>query len=194
MTLTADQALERLIEGNRRFAAGQSQHRIYETDDLVEISHVQQPFAAIVACMDSRVVPELLFDQELGSLFVSRVPANVASDGTKWMIDIAVGEFHVPLVVVLGHTGCIAVRQIVEGLSGPGGGLRHRVKNAFQDVRLARREPVYEMTIEQNALNTAKDLYAECPPLSHAVREGTTLVKAAIYDMPSGEVRWLEAH
>jgi carbonic anhydrase len=192
MQMTSDQALARLLEGNQRFVAAENHHRTYEPEDLVEIAHVQEPFAAVVACADSRVVPEVLFDQELGSLFVSRVPANVASDGTKWMIDIAVGEFKVPLVVVLAHTGCLAVRQIVEGLSGPGGGLRHRVQTAFQDVRLARLEPVYEATIEQNSLNTVKDLLAECPPLHQAVRDGKTRVVAALYDMPSGEVRILE--
>lgn len=192
MRLTPDQALDRLLEGNRRFVASKNHHRTYEPGDLTEIATVQEPIAAIVACADSRVVPEVLFDQELGSLFVSRVPANVASDGTKWMIDIACGEFRVPLVIVLGHTGCLAVRQIVEGLSGPGGGLRHRVQTAFQDVRLARREPVYERTIEQNALNTVKDLLAECPPLSHSVLKQETRVVAALYDMPSGVVRLLD--
>jgi len=192
VTVTAEEALQRLKEGNLRFASGQSVLHAYTDQELETIAIVQQPIAAIVACADSRVVPEVLFDQELGSLFVSRVPANVASDGTKWMIDIAIGEFHVPLVVVLGHTGCLAVKQIVDGLSGPGGGLRHRVKSAFQDVRLARREPVYECTIEQNALNTVKDLVMECPPLSHAVKEGKTLVKAGVYDMPSGLVQWLD--
>lgn len=192
MDVTAEEALQRLKEGNIRFAAGKSVLHAYSDQELETIAIVQKPIAAIVACADSRVVPEVLFDQELGSLFVSRVPANVASDGTKWMIDIAIGEFHVPLVVVLGHTGCLAVKQIVDGVSGPGGGLRHRVKSAFQDVRLARREPVYECTIEQNALNTAKDLMMECPPLSHAVKEGTTLIRAGVYDMPSGLVRWLD--
>lgn len=192
MRLTSDQALARLLEGNQRFVAAKNHHRVYDPDDLDEIAHIQEPFAAVVACADSRVVPEVLFDQELGSLFVSRVPANVASDGTKWMIDIAVGEFKVPLVIVLGHTGCLAVRQIVEGQSGPGGGLRHRVQTAFQDVRLKHRQPVYEATIEQNALNTANDLVHECPPLASAAREGRTKVVAALYDMPSGEVRLLE--
>jgi len=93
--MTSEEILKDLLDGNRRFAENKNEHRTYSAEHLEELAVVQTPKAAVIACSDSRVVPEQLFDQPLGSLFVSRVPANVASDGTKWMIDIAVGEFKV---------------------------------------------------------------------------------------------------
>lgn len=179
------------MEGNERFASAENHHRTYSPADLQEIALVQEPIAAVISCSDSRVVPETIFDQELGSLFVTRVPANVASESAKWMIDIAVGEFKVPLVVVLGHSGCLAVRQVVEGKIGSGGALRYLVQSAFQDARYARQEPIYEATIDQNALNAARQLQSDSSALHEAVRQGITQVIAGVYDMPTGVVRLL---
>lgn len=186
--MTAEEVLRDLMEGNRRFVQRQNSLQTYTTDDLTQLSVAQFPKAAIIACSDSRVVPEMLFDQPLGSLFVSRVPANVASDGTKWMIDIAVGEFKVPLILVLAHTGCLAVRQIVEGKEGPGGSLRYRVQAAFHDVALRGRENLYERTIDENARKTVDDLISESHVLADAVRAKKIEIRAARYDMPTGQV------
>ncbi|MBV6458364.1 MAG: Carbonic anhydrase 2 [Fimbriimonadaceae bacterium] len=180
------------MDGNQRFATGKNHHRTYSLEDLHEIALVQQPIAAVISCSDSRVVPETIFDQELGSLFVTRVPANVASESARWMIEIAVGDFEVPLVVVLGHSGCLAVRQIVEGQTGSGGGLRYMVQAAFQDVRFSKKESIYESTIEQNAINAARTLTSECASLFDAVRGGRTVVRSGVYDMPSGTVKLLD--
>src|SRR5215469_11066890 len=108
MTERAERSLAELMEGNKRFTSKGNKHRTYETHHLSSLAKSQSPIAAVVACVDSRVVPEMIFDQPLGSMFVSRVPANVASDSAKWMIDIATGEFDVPLIMVMAHTGCVA--------------------------------------------------------------------------------------
>jgi carbonic anhydrase len=186
--MNAEETVNDLLEGNRRFIEGRNQLRTYTESELSQLSESQTPKAAIIACSDSRVVPEVMFDQPLGSLFVSRVPGNVASDGTKWMIDIAVGEFKVPLILVLAHTGCLAVRQIVEGKDGPGGSLRFRVQAAFHDVALRGRDNLYERTIDQNARKTVADLVAESDVLADAVRAKKIEIRAARYDMPSGKV------
>src|SRR4051812_21589419 len=135
MNQRAREILDQLLEGNQRFRTGQSKHYRYPDDHRVQLATDQKPIAAVVACADSRVVPEIFFDQPLGTLFVSRVPANVASDSAKWMIDIAVGEFEVPLLLVLGHSGCLAVRQVLEGKSGSGGLLRTMVQTAVTRVQ-----------------------------------------------------------
>lgn len=125
-------SLEILHDGHRRFREGTPQAKAYTPDDLERIATRQKPVAAVVACSDSRVAPEIVFDQPLGSIFASRVPGNVASDSAKWMLELAVSELHVPLVIVLGHLGCLAVGQILEGRSGPGGALRLDVQKAVQ--------------------------------------------------------------
>lgn len=186
--MTGEEVMQALLEGNERFIDGRSSPRTYTMAEFERLSEAQFPKAAVICCSDSRVVPEALFDQPLGTLFVSRVPANVASDGTKWMIDIAVGEFKVPLVLVLAHSGCLAVRQIVEGKEGPGGALRYRVQSAYYDALAQSRETIYERTIDQNARKTCADLLQESFALADAYRAQHTIIRAARYDMATGRV------
>lgn len=188
----AGEARARLVAGNDRFVEGRSEPRLYSSEDFVELSRGQSPFAAIVACADSRVCPEVVFDLPLGAAFASRVPANVASDSAKWMIDIAVGEFRVPLVVVMAHSGCLAVQQVVEGRDGPGGMLRYRVQSAYHDAAAKHEPNVYERTIDENARKTCRDLAAESAALGDAVRSGQTKIVPARFDIETGRVVWLD--
>lgn len=190
--MTTEESAAALREGNARFATSGTTARAYSQADLRRMAEGQKPIAAIVACADSRISPEVVFDQPLGSIFVSRVPANVASDSAKWMIDIAVGEFRVPLVVIMAHSNCLAVRQVVEGKDGPGGMLRYRVQSAFRDVSLHPGPDLYERTINENARKTCRDLCQESPALNDAVRLGHTRIVAARYDIETGRVVWLD--
>lgn len=192
MTEAAQKALDTLLEGNRRFVDERNHHRKYTGGHLEKLAAGTQPIAAIVACVDSRVVPEVLFDQPLGSMFVSRVPANVASESALWMIDLAVGEFHVPLVMVLGHTGCVAVKQIIEGKSGPGGLLRFKVQAAATQARLKDPPDLYPATIQANAKHSLDELMRDSYLLRDSVRDGTCSAVAAVYDMESGVVSVLD--
>ncbi len=190
--MTFEDSLNLLKTGNDRFARCLAKPRAYSQEELGELSKGQSPYAAIVACADSRVCPEVVFDQPLGAVFVSRVPANVASDSAKWMIDIAVGEFHVPLVVVMAHSGCLAVKQIVEGKEGAGGLLRYRVQSAFHDVsRSGSQADVYGRTIDENARKTCRDLAQESTALGDAIRSGRTTIVPARFDIETGKVTWL---
>jgi carbonic anhydrase len=187
----AQQSLVQLLEGNERFLSKQNHHRVYEQDHLASLAVSQSPIAAIVACVDSRVAPELIFDQPLGALFVSRVPANVASDSAKWMIDIATGEFNVPLIMVLGHIGCVAVRQAMEDRSGPGGSLRFIVQSAATRARLKNPDNVYEATVRENAVLTLENLRDESESFRDGLRLGKTSAVAAVYHMDSGQVEMI---
>jgi carbonic anhydrase len=190
---TGSKVLADLLEGNRRFRTGQSNLKTYEEHQLRELSIAQHPIAAVVTCCDSRVVPEVMFDQPLGSLFVSRVPGNVASDSAKWMIDIAVGEFHVPLLLVVGHSGCLAIGQIVQGMhSGPGGWLRQEVQRAVHKAQATNPGDLWTESIRVNARQTIEKLQAESSALGKAIAEGSILCKAAFYDMTDGSVKILE--
>lgn len=188
----SEEVIATLKEGNRRFATANGTHRIYTPEDLSQMAQGQAPIAAIVACADSRVSPDIVFDQPLGSIFASRVPGNVASDSAKWMIDIAVGVFQVPLVLVMAHSGCLAVRQVVEGIEGPGGVLRELVHEAFLEESKRPGHDILERTINENARKTCRDLMAESQALSEAHRAGRTDIVAARFDIETGQVVWLD--
>ncbi len=176
------------MRGNERFLARTNTHRTYQTEHLAQLAERQSPIAAIVACVDSRVIPEVIFDQPIGTLFVSRVPGNVASDSAKWMIDIATGEFDVPLIMVLAHTGCVAIKQVISGKSGPGGLLRFKVQSAASRAGLKNPEDLYGETIRQNAIQTLEHLRDESFSFRDGLKAGKTSAVAAVYDMASGQV------
>src|SRR5690349_8452085 len=119
--ISADAALDRLREGNRRFVsesrnggahAGESRRR--------ELAAGQNPFAIILGCSDSRVPAELVFDQGLGDLFVIRVAGNIIAPSLVGSVEFAAARFGTPLVVVLGHTQCGAIAATLEELRQPG--------------------------------------------------------------------------
>ena len=103
------EALQRLIEGNDRFAKGTSSHPHESSEWRSRLREEQLPFATIIGCSDSRVPIELLFDQGFGDLFIIRVAGNVVSTDEKGSIAYAVAHLHTPLILVLGHEGCGAV-------------------------------------------------------------------------------------
>ena len=108
--LTPDQALTQLLRGNERFVAGWPDHPNQSARRRREVSDSgQQPFAIILSCSDSRVPPEIIFDQGLGDLFVIRVAGNIIDDAILGTIEYAVEHVHAPLVMVLGHDKCGAV-------------------------------------------------------------------------------------
>ena len=108
-TISADQALERLIAGNKRFLRGEIRLPMFVRETLRTLSHRQQPYATILGCSDSRVPPELIFDSGLGELFVIRVAGNVFSPEIAGSLQYAGAHLHTPLFVVLGHQSCGAV-------------------------------------------------------------------------------------
>jgi len=118
-SLTADQALQRLIEGNRRYVAGAATHPDQTTQRRAELAKGQFAFAIVLTCSDSRVVPELFLDQGLGDLFVVRNAGNILDDHVIGSMDYAVEHLHVPLVLVVGHEKCGAVSAAVAGGEAP---------------------------------------------------------------------------
>lgn len=193
VTSSAEKVLSDLLEGNRRFYEGRSTPRTYTPADIERLSKNQEPIAAVIACSDSRSTPSIIFDQPLGSLFTSRIPGNVVSEGVKWMSELAVGDFKVPLVLVLGHTGCLAVQSVLENKIGaPGGMLRHNIFPATQ--KAVSSDPAERMlqAVTENAKNTVAQLQRESALVRSAVADGLTSVIAAVYDMETGIVRRVE--
>lgn len=188
MNPSAEDALTVLLEGNERFRSGQSFHHRYLPEDIARLAVGQAPRAAIVACSDGRVSPEIIFDQPLANLFVSRVPGNVASDSAKWMLEIAVTNMRVPLVIVMGHTECLAVRQVLEGEAGAGGTLRDDVARAVKEVRAQPGEDLFREAVKQNARQTTQALLRESSAVQEAVQASRLELVTALYDVHTGQV------
>jgi carbonic anhydrase len=189
VTPDAKRVLADLLEGNRRFRTGAGTHRTYSAEDLRRIADVQEPKAAVVACSDSRVTPSTIMDQGLGDVFSARVPGNVESDGVDWMVELAVGHFRVPIVIVLGHTGCLAIKTALEGGASLSGSLLHQ-RIAFTTMGVDRNSPdALTVAAERNAAATAEKLRR----LQKVIEAGDRCtVVAAIYEMESGAIRLLD--
>lgn len=148
----------------------------------------QSPVAPTIACSDSRTAPEIVFDQPLGAVFASRV----ASDSAKWMLDIAVAELRVPLVIVLGHTRCLAVGQLLVGrIGGSGGVLRLDVQKAVHRARMKSPADLYRVAVEENVALTVEKLRRDSYAVQKALDRGDLDILGAVYDMDTGAVELL---
>lgn len=185
---TPREVLLELLEGNQRYVAGEPVTRAYSAEKRSALAEKQAPIAAVVACSDSRVAPEVIFDQPLGALFVARVPGNVAAESVQWAIDLAVGHFNVPLVVVLGHSGCLAVAAALEEGSSPSWVSTHIGPALDSARRKTAGSPTIEELVRENARLVADRLVSLCPPLRSATRAGECRCVPAVLDMASGEV------
>jgi len=189
----AKEALDRLLEGNERFRTGRGSHYTYSPEIIERLATGQAPQAAVVACSDGRVTPEIVFDQPLTNLFVSRVPGNVASDSAKWMLEIAVTNLQVPLVVVMGHTRCLAIKQVIDGAEGAGGSLRDDVAKAVNEVRKREVEDLFLESVKRNAIQTVENLRNESSAVRQALQEGRISLAAGYYDVDTGQVHIVES-
>ncbi len=181
------------MAGNDRFRNGHARPHVYTQAELRGLAAGQTPKVAIIACSDSRVSPDIVFDQPLGTVFASRVPGNVASDSAKWMLEIALGEFKIPLVMVLGHTGCLAVGQLLDGDKGGAGGMhRFVVSNAVYRAKAKRPADLYRQAIEENVIQTAEQLVRDLYLLRAALLEGRTSIVGGVYNMETGEANLID--
>jgi carbonic anhydrase len=135
--LSATDALTRLKEGNRRFIDSQATHPRGDGTRRQELVSGQRPFSIILGCADSRVAPELVFDEGLGDLFVIRVAGNIADDVVLGSIEYAVAHLGVNLVVVLGHQSCGAVNAAVENVDVKGPATQTHIDSLIDAIRPA---------------------------------------------------------
>jgi carbonic anhydrase len=191
-----DAVLARLLEGNRRFEKGELAHPGRKPADFVPLAEGQAPLAVIVGCADSRVAPELIFDQGVGDLFVVRVAGNVISGAgasVKGSIEYAVGELGVRLVVVLGHTQCGAVKAAIQhidakdALPGAIGDLVDTIKPAVAAVQ-GKPGNALDNVIRANVERGVERLNGLQPILAAAVKKGEVKVVGAVYDLRGGKV------
>jgi carbonic anhydrase len=198
-TVTADEALKDLMDGNARFAKGAATSPRRNPADFRAVAEAQAPIAVVVACADSRVSPELLFDSGVGELFVIRVAGNVVDGGgviVKGSIEYAIAELNVPLVVVLGHTNCGAVKAAIEhidhkdSLPGSINGLVELIKPVVGKVSGQPGEVVENVT-RANVIVGMDRLQNLQPILAPRVKAGTVKVVGGVYDLQTGTVTLL---
>ncbi len=180
----------RLLEGNRRYAAGQPAHPDQAPARRQELVAGQHPFAAILGCADSRVPPEILFDQGLGSLFVVRVAGNIVDDVVLGSLEYAAEHLGVSLIVVLGHTHCGAVHAAAAG--GAHEGAVARLIEALRPaVEVARTQPgdLVNHAVRANVVRAVGQLRDAQPVLAAAAAQGRLQITGAIYDLSTGMVQ-----
>jgi carbonic anhydrase len=189
--LTPDQALTQLQRGNERFVAGWPDHPNQSARRRREVSDTgQQPYAIILSCADSRVPPEIIFDQGLGDLFVIRVAGNVLDEVVLGTIEYAVEHLPTPLVMVLGHDKCGAVTAAVERVQT--NSHVQAVVEALQPALTlaeAHEGDRVSTAIDANIRYAVKTLHASEPVLLVACASGQLRIVGARYNLDTGEVK-----
>lgn len=192
------EALRRLMDGNQRFTSGvlgtPSNRGVAQ---LRQLEGGQSPFASVLACSDSRVPPEILFDQGFGDLFVARVAGNIATSEVIGSLEYSTAALGAQLVLVLGHTACGAVSATVKGAAVPGqiGSLFPYIYPAAEEVADAtpgQGPPPIPAVIEQNVRHQVNLLRRASPVLSGSVREGKLMVVGGMFHFRTGRVEILD--
>jgi carbonic anhydrase len=197
-TLTPDQALQLLKEGNRNFLTDSPMRAAMGRQRRLEIAQSQAPFAAYVTCSDSRVPPELLFGRGLGELFIIRNAGNTVDTVALGSIEYAVAVLGVPLVVVMGHERCGAVAAaasvVRENATFPGS-IGRMVEPIIPAVLKAQKQPgdLVENSIRENVRRVAGQLRTSVDPLLlDPQRTGRLKVVGAYYDLDTGTVDFFD--
>jgi carbonic anhydrase len=192
ITSTADKALQKLAEGNARFVASKLAHPNQGGDRRTELAKGQSPFAVIVGCSDSRIPPEILFDQGLGDLFVIRVAGNILDDIGMGSIEYAVDHLGTELVVVLGHGKCGAVSATVQGGEAHGhiGSIVKAIAPALERAKGLAGD-LTDNTIRANVELVTNQVSSSTPILSKMVAESKIRVIGAYYNIESGKVDFM---
>jgi carbonic anhydrase len=188
---SAEEIWASLMRGNQRFVSGQTQ-----THELVQLRETlaggQHPDVIVLACSDSRVAPELLFDQSLGDLFVIRIAGNIADSVGLGSIEYAVEHLGSSVLVVLGHEKCGAVTAACSRakMSSPNvQAIVDKIAPAVvQASGRAKGDGLIQAAVEENVHQSAKDVLANSEVLRHAVDEGKLTVIEAVYKLSTGEV------
>ena len=191
--VSAEEAMQRLKDGNERFATGKAIHPHQQVDRRIEVAKGQKPFAIIIGCSDSRVGPEIVFDQGLGDIFVIRTAGEVVDDVSLGSIEYAVEHFGIQLVVVLGHSRCGAVSAALTDGEAPGHvhAVAEAIKPAVANVKGLPGDPL-ENAVRANVLYIVNRLESALPILPARIKAGKLKVVGDCYSLDSGRVQPVE--
>ena len=190
--MTPNEALDRLMEGNERYATGKSTPLDFSEERAALISG-QNPYACILSCSDSRVSPEFCFDEQRGDLFVARVAGNYLTTDFVATLEYAAAILRTPLIVVLGHQSCGAVRAAIDAVEKNKqfpGHIQSMASALAPAVRAARTMPGihFNNTVKMNVISNVEKLKKQAPILSKLVSDKKLLVVGGVYSLKTGRV------
>jgi carbonic anhydrase len=191
--LTGDQALQLLKEGNKRWVSSRLEHPDQTPTRLKEVAKGQNPFVAMLSCADSRVPSEIIFDQGLGDIFVTRVAGNFVDDNILGSLEFATSVLGAPLIVVMGHSRCgavqAAVKMVTENTAFPGHllDLVDAIAPAVKEAK-SQQGDLVDNAIKSNVLRNVEKLKLSRPTIAKLVDDGKLKVVGARYDLDMGEV------
>jgi carbonic anhydrase len=190
---TATAVLAELQAGNEHHVTKHYQHPHETAARQKELTAGQSPHASVLACADSRVPPEIVFDQGLGDLFVIRIAGNVASDDVLASLEYGAEHLNIPLIVVLGHQKCGAVTAAVEGGELPGHlpGLIALMRPAVEKTKGTAGDHVAN-AVRANVDMVVEQLRTSKPMLGELVSKGSVKVVGGLYSLDTGRVEWLK--
>ncbi|WP_423456253.1 carbonic anhydrase family protein [Ottowia sp. VDI28] len=194
--LKPEEALALLREGNKRFLSGQTMH----CDLLRQVrdtSSGQAPFAAVVGCIDSRVPPELVFDQRIGDIFAARIAGNYVNDDIIGSLEFATQITGAKAIVILGHSECGAIKGAVDDaklglLTGVLAQIRPSLaKLNYQGVPSSKDKELVQRVAEQNVRDAMARLTARSEILARRVQDGQLKIAGAMHDVQTGRISWI---
>lgn len=185
--------VQRLIEGNRRWASGAPTHPQQSAARRAQVAEAQQPFAVIVSCADSRVPPELVFDQGVGDLFVVRAAGEVVDAVALGSIEFAVANLGASVIVVLGHERCGAVDAALNGADVPGqiAALLAAITPNLSRAHGGGAEAL-DAAVRDQVHAVVRQLRGAGPVLAPRVQDGSLRVVGAVYDLDTAQVTLLD--
>ncbi len=195
-TVSPQQALERLKAGNERFVSGKG----IQCDLMKQVkdtSKGQSPFASIVGCVDSRVPPEMVFDQRIGDIFAARIAGNFVNDDIIGSLEFTTKLAGAKAIVVLGHSECGAVKGAVDDakmglLTGVLAQIRPSLEKVrYQGVPSSKDKALVQSVAEQNVKDAVARLTARSQVLADLVKEGKLVIAGAVHDISTGRIQWL---
>lgn len=192
--VSAEEAKRRLTEGNRRFVNQNRQYPNQSKRRLQSVSKKQYPYAAILGCADSRVPPEIIFDQGLGDLFVVRIAGNIASNETIGSLEYATANLGTQLIVVLGHKGCGAVSAAIDNQPDDG-----KINSVVDGIKPSLSQPQRTRSninddnnpVINNIEYQARKLQNSSQIIDRLIRDDRLKIIGAYYDINTGKVRFL---
>jgi carbonic anhydrase len=203
--LSAQEALQRLKEGNERFVSQITQQQELASEKRrLNLLEGQSPFAIILGCSDSRVPAEIIFDQGLGDLFVIRVAGNIVAPSQVGSIEFAVETYGTPLVVVLCHNSCGAIKATLDAIKKPDQTPSHNLMSIVSRIRPSletltetdlknNEEDLMRFAVRANIRTSVSQVRYSSPYLETQIKSGNLMVVGAQYSLKEGQVNFFDA-
>lgn len=192
-TLSAGKGLDRLITGNDRYVHDRLEHPNRTAERRESLVSSQSPFAVIIGCSDSRVPPEIIFDQGVGDLFVVRVAGNVIGPIELSSVEYAARNLGSSVILVMGHKNCGAVKAVVDGQVSKIEPIAEIIEPAIKAVEVDHPKDLLNSCIKTNAVRM-KQILLKSPVIQALIKEGKLEISAAYYNLETGAVELLDSN